>query len=92
MNMKGEEYEQYIKNKDYQEKLKNREDQKRKEELKKEKELLKKGLLQSVDSSTVEPHGDFGGRNGPSRFVLETSMLTGSSMQESIDASTSKKN
>ena len=69
MNMKGEEYEQFIKNRDMHEKMN------LKEEKKKLKQLIK-GEKTKKD-----------GRNnqGPSRFILSSSMLTGSSMQMSVD-------
>ena len=77
MNMKGEEYEQFAKNKEIHNKLQLKEEKKRLKEIiskdKKEKKEVKK------------PKND--GRNlmGPSRFILSSSMLTGSSMQMSVD-------
>ena len=71
MNMKGEEYEQFIKNRDLHEKF----------SLKEEKKRLK----QLIKGEGAKKDG--GGRNkqGPSRFILSSSMLTGSSMQMSVD-------
>ena len=76
MNMKGEEYEQYIKNRDLHEKL----------SLKEEKKRLKQ--LIKGEAANKE-----GGRNtqGPSRFILSSSMLTGSSMQMSVDNNSAMK-
>lgn len=67
MNMKGEEYDQFVKNREFQEKLKAKEERKRKEDLKR------------------RPAETDRGRNYASRFVLSSSMLSGSSMQESVD-------
>ena len=77
MNMKGEEYEQYIKNRDMHEKL----------SLKEEKKRLKK-LIKADGEGRKDP-----GRNnqGPSRFILSSSMLTGSSMQMSVDNNSAMK-
>ena len=84
MNMKGEEYEQFVKNKEIHDKLQLKEEKKRLKEIiskdKKEKKEVKK------------PKND--GRNlmGPSRFILSSSMLTGSSMQMSVDNDTKRPN
>ena len=71
MNMKGEEYDQYIKNREMHEKL----------SLKEEKKRLKKLIKGDGENKKSA------GRNnqGPSRFILSSSMLTGSSMQMSVD-------
>jgi hypothetical protein len=76
MNMKGEEYEQYIKNRDLHERL----------SLKEEKKRLK----QLIKGEAAHKEG---GRNsqGPSRFILSSSMLTGSSMQMSVDNNSAMK-
>jgi hypothetical protein len=76
MNMKGEEYEQYIKNRDLHERL----------SLKEEKKRLK----QLIKGEAAKKEG---GRNtqGPSRFILSSSMLTGSSMQMSVDNNSAMK-
>jgi hypothetical protein len=76
MNMKGEEYEQYIKNRDLHERF----------SLKEEKKRLK----QLIKGEAAKKEG---GRNtqGPSRFILSSSMLTGSSMQMSVDNNSAMK-
>ena len=76
MNMKGEEYEQYINNRDLHERF----------SLKEEKKRLK----QLIKGEAAKKEG---GRNTqvPSRFILSSSMLTGSSMQMSVDNNSAMK-
>ncbi len=83
MNMKGEEYEQFVKNKEIHEKL----------QLKEEKKRLKEIITKDTKAKkeVKKPKND--GRNlmGPSRFILSSSMLTGSSMQMSVDFNDTKR-
>ncbi len=73
MNMKGEEYEQFLKNRDLHERM----------SLKEEKKRLKQLIKGDVKKSGGGPDGR--NRTGPSRFILSSSMLSGSSMQMSVD-------
>jgi hypothetical protein len=79
MNMKGEEYEQFIKNREIHEKL----------SLKEEKKRLKQMI--KGDSNGAAAHKDGRNRTGPSRFILSSSMLSGSSMQMSVDNNSAMK-
>ena len=75
MNMKGEEYEQFLKNREMHEKL----------SLKEEKKRLK----QLIKGEPTNKDGR--NRTGPSRFILSSSMLSGSSMQMSVDNNSAMK-
>ena len=75
MNMKGEEYEQFLKNRDLHERM----------SLKEEKKRLKQLIKGDVKKSGGGGGPDGRNRTGPSRFILSSSMLTGSSMQMSVD-------
>jgi hypothetical protein len=70
MNMKGDEYDQFIKNREIYEK----------QSLKEEKKRLKQ-LIKGDPASKKETRN----KTGPSRFILSSSMLSGSSMQMSVD-------
>lgn len=71
MNMKGDEYDQFVRNRELQNRLKAKEEKK----------------LEALGSSGhVKDHAAADNDHGRNRFILSSSMLSGSSMAMSIDS------